>query len=211
MQRFRFLTPVFIFISSYLPLALMLVVRNYDDAQFQSLLSVSQIVSNWMTFSPDVIFAMHFVLPVKNPCASTIVLAAPLFSFCLLILILRDIECSVGLEIKKFSATILPADIANYSIPYIAAFFSLDIGSNVELINLGIFLTTMFVISWRSGAIFFNPMMLVLGYSYMHAQYEDNDNIVSRNVLSKHPVNTGGQRCAVNVSGVLFITLKEKG
>jgi len=186
----------------------MLMVRNYDESKVQYLLSVRQVVSNWLTFSPDVIFSMQFLFPVKNPCVAFFIFVLPVISFFLLVLVLRDVESSPGSDIRKFSATCLPTDIANYSIPYIATFFSLDIGNSVEIVSLGIFLMTMFIISWRSGAIFFNPMMLVLGYKYMQATYEDNGNMVNRNVLSKHPLNTRDHRWAVNVAGVLFITTK---
>ncbi|ACS79473.1 hypothetical protein [Maridesulfovibrio salexigens] len=209
MAKLRNLAPVFIFISSYLPLALILVVKNFDSTKYQSLLSwhelYSLLSSNfWGNFD-----LLEFSLPVKNPLLVCFIIFTPAVSLLILCWILNEIERCTGVEIKIDQTKTLPTDIANYSVPYIAAFFSLDIGNKLEIISLLIFLTTMFAISYKSGAIFFNPMMIILGYKYMQATYEDNSITVTDNILSKHKIEINEKAYAVNVSGILFITQKD--
>ncbi|MFD2234153.1 hypothetical protein [Phaeospirillum tilakii] len=90
-------------------------------------------------------------------------------------------------RIRIIEAKHVPADLINYTIPYIVSFMGLDFGFNSKIIGFFVFLFWMFWISYRSGQIFMNPILVVFGWrlyeiKYSHMQSEDQ--LIGR-VLSK--------------------------
>jgi hypothetical protein len=112
-MRPKVLTSILLFISAYSPLAIILAVRDWDFEH-----------SHWFQHS----------IPMY------IVLAITLVSIIVLFLVLHLIKPG-DMHVKVVSAKNKSVDIIGYTVPYMVAFFGIDMSKYEDTISLGIFLT----------------------------------------------------------------------
>jgi hypothetical protein len=59
----------------------------------------------------------------------------------------------------------------NYTLPYIVSFMSIDYQDIAKILGLAIFLVWMFWITYKSGQILLNPLLIVLGWRLYDLKY----------------------------------------
>ncbi len=150
--------PAFVvFVGSYLPLTLILLVQNYEfDAVSRPLC-----LAFWTPGCS---------LPFKNPEIALIGFGIALICLCATLALLTAVTPRRLIAIK--TATYVPADLMNYTLPYIVSFMSIEYQDTGKFVGLIIFLLWMFVITFRSGQIILNPVLIVFGWRPYDIEYK---------------------------------------
>jgi hypothetical protein len=77
-------------------------------------------------------------------------------------------------SIRIVSARHSPAELINYSIPYVVSFMSIGYDDTGKFIGLIIFLAWMFWLSHMSGQIMLNPVLIAFGWRFYEITYRHN-------------------------------------
>lgn len=131
-----------IFISSYSPLGIILVIKDYD-------------------------FRNH---SFNNPSVSWGILIASLFSVIMLLVAIGGIRFGEDILIRRVSNR--SNELVNYTIPYMLSFFGFDLGKWQDMISFGIFMVLMFVLTIRTQSLFINPILAIIGYGLYDVEFE---------------------------------------
>jgi hypothetical protein len=82
--------------------------------------------------------------------------------FILSLAVLFNVRPDKPIVIK--AARHVPADLMNYSLPYVVSFMSIDYQDTSKFVGFAIFLLWMFWITHRSGQIILNPIFIAFGW-----------------------------------------------
>ena len=179
-MRPRLWAAVLIFFSGYSPLLLILSLRDFD---FKT---------------------AAFAHP--RTAASLIAIAAT--SVLLIFVALRLIRG--GVPIRVLSTRSRATDLVNYSLPYIVSFFGLKLDDPHDMISLAVLMLLLFILAFRTKALFINPILACAGYQLLEAEYEDSGQRKSKDLLVKGEI-TPGDVCRAEVlsTSLLLITSNE--
>lgn len=114
-------------------------------------------------------------------------------------------------EILIKDAKYVPNDLMNYTIPYIVSLMSIDYHESGKFVGLLIFLGWMFWITYKSGQIILNPLLIVLGWrlydvSYSFAGSNDPQNAKA---LVKGSIEAGKRYRQMPVQNILVIKIAD--
>jgi hypothetical protein len=178
----RVFTSVLLFISAYSPLFLILVVKDWD---FKTL---------------------HYF---ENPVVIYILLGVTILSISLLFIILHKLH-QKDMAVQIISAKNRSVDIIGYTVPYMVAFFGVDLAKPDDIISLCIFLLVLLMLTISSKAIFLNPILVIAGYGLYDIEYTFHGKRYSNIVISKVELKPGEEFYVRNLTRFLyFITPKE--
>lgn len=162
-----------LYIGSYLPLGLILLVQDLDlDVVKAGFCRPSQ----WSAGCRS---------PLLHPLWSVGTVSIGIVCLLLTLWILRRIPTPHRVRILE--AKHIPADLINYAVPYIVSFMGLDFASTTKLLGFSVFFLWIFWITYRSGQIFMNPLLIVFGWRLFEIKYgylQSDDLLVGR-ALSK--------------------------
>lgn len=157
-MQLRILVAVAIYLGSYLPLAVILLAQDVDvEAVRRGICPVASMVS------------MECANPLKNPIWSLSAVAISAIGMAVTFLALRLVRKSH--RVKVTESKHIPADLINYVIPYVVTFISLDYEQTSKLFGFGVFLVSMFWITYKTGQIVLNPVLAVLGWKLFEVKY----------------------------------------
>jgi hypothetical protein len=153
--QFRVPFAAAIFLGSYLPLSLILLAQNFDYA------SVTRpFCWNWTA---------DCVMPFRNPTFALGIFFGCIVCFAITLAILAMVTPKREIIVRQ--AKYIPADLMNYVLPYVVSFMSIDYQETGKFIGLLIFLAWMFWITFKSGQIIFNPLLIVFGWRLYDISY----------------------------------------
>lgn len=180
-MQFRFLTALMVFIGSYLPLGLILFVQNFDLSIFDRQLC-------WPVYDAGCNF------PVSDPIFSIGLLVLTFFCFLATLIALRVIRPSIDVQVLE--AEYVPSDLMNYTLPYVVSFMSIDYHETSKFLGFLVFLAWMFWITYKSGQIIMNPVLIALGWRLYKVSYNltGSPNVFRSNVLSKGHLAPGNHK-----------------
>ncbi|MBA9030941.1 hypothetical protein [Rhizobium leguminosarum] len=147
--QFRFVPSLTVFIGSYFPLSLILLAQDY---RYDLL---------WAPFCwpPG---TGNCVVPLQNGTLSLIVFVLCLFCLVFSLGALATVKPKTPVDIKE--AKYIPAELMAYTLPYVVSFMSLEYKDTGKFVGLLIFLGWMFIITYRSGQLILNPLLIVFGW-----------------------------------------------
>ena len=193
-MQLRLLFAVFVFAGSYLPLSVILLAQNYDYG------ALAQPIC-WMIWQS----ACH--LPLKNPILAGMIFCVCALSFLITLVLLTLVTPKQ--EIVLTEAKYTPTDLMNYTLPYVVSFMSIDYQDTPKFVGLIVFLSWMFWITYKSGQIFLNPLLIVLGWRLYDLSYhfaaDSNKTIHSSRALSKGVIESGETHRQIALGDVLAI------
>lgn len=155
-MQFRLLPALVVFVGSYLPLSLILLVQNYDysavhrAACWRLNLALCQI-------------------PFRNPVFAIGFFVFTLACFGVTVLVLRSVNPTQDITVTE--ADYVPTDLMNYTLPYVVSFMSIDYQETGKFLGFLIFLGWMFWISHKAGQIILNPLLIALGWRLYSVSY----------------------------------------
>ena len=193
-MRLRLIFAVLVFAGSYLPLSMILLVQNYEYG-------ATGVSLCWRIWEP------YCHLPFKNTVVATSIFAFCLVSFLVTLVLLAIVKPKH--EIILTEAKYVPTDLMNYTLPYVVSFMSIDYQEIAKFIGLIIFLVWMFWITFRSGQIFLNPVLIVFGWRLYDTQYyfaSDTKQVkYASRTLSNVTLNAGETRRQIALGDILLI------
>ena len=174
------LAPAFlIFLGSYLPLAIILAMQDIPTTWWaRPLCQVEGLRSGACDFSP-----------FEHPALSLAFLATSLLAVLLARTSLKKITYPFDIEVKK--AKPIPNEIINYTFPYVVSFMGIAYGDEQKLSGFIVFLLWMFAITYKSGQILMNPLLLILGWRLHEATIVINSLERDVRVLCRGPLTLG--------------------
>lgn len=156
-MQFHLLPGLLIFLGSYLPLAIILAIQD--------------IPSGWWSrpiCAPKALIDGHcYFNPFTNPSLSLFFLGVSISAIILAWSSLCKISYPFTVEVKRAKA--IPNEIINYTFPYVVSFMGISYDDPQKLLGFGVFLLWMFSITYKSGQILMNPLLLILGWRLYEA------------------------------------------
>ncbi|RZG81747.1 hypothetical protein [Acinetobacter venetianus] len=179
-MQFRLLSGFIIFIGSYLPLALILAVQD---------IPVSWWSNSFCNFSniEDCLFN-----PFSNPRLSIAFILVTCISVVVSNVSLKKIAFPFEGEVK--SSKTIPNDIINYVFPYVVSFMGISYDTPEKLLGFSVFLIWMFAITYKSGQIIMNPLLLMFGWKLYEAKIQINNQGRDVRVLRKGVLTPGNYK-----------------
>lgn len=190
-MRFRVLTAIVVFLGSYLPLSMILLAQNYDySASFC-----------WTLWEPTC------QLPLRNPVFSLSAFCICAACFLITLFVLTLVKPKH--EIELIEAKYIPTELMNYTLPYVVSFMSIDYQDTSKFVGLTIFLVWMFWITYKSGQVLLNPLLIVLGWRLYDLTYQfpadPKKTQLSNQALSRHAIAAGETHRQIALADILLI------
>ncbi|WP_288841966.1 hypothetical protein [uncultured Deefgea sp.] len=176
-MQFRLLAGFIIFLGSYLPLALILAVQDISfswwNKSFCDLSKISDCLFN----------------PFEHLYLSIIFIGITTISVVISNISLKKIDFPFDGKVKN-SKTI-PNDIINYVFPYVVSFMGISYDAPEKMLGFVVFLLWMFAITYKSGQIIMNPLLLMFGWKLYEATIVINNQERDVRVLKKGSLTPG--------------------
>ncbi|ENA26562.1 hypothetical protein HMPREF1487_09603 [Pseudomonas sp. HPB0071] len=192
-MKVKILPAIFLFLGSYFPLSVILLLQDVSEA----------------TWKQSICWSLdNCTLPtLMNPDRSL-----PLFILCLISLafftwVLKSLPSDDELTVRE--AKTVPNDLINYVFPYVVSFMGLDLGSNGKFYGFLVFLSWMFLITYRSGQILMNPLLLAIGWQLHELEIITSGKERSVIALAKTRVYPGNTLNSCVIQGIYVLTKKE--
>lgn len=146
-MNLKILPALFLFLGSYLPLSIIFLVQDIDDKTWNSGICIN-------------IYNGCNLPSLKNPQASILFFVLCVLSCIFLIryFLVRNIPTD---EVLVKSAKPIPNDLINYVFPYVVSLMGWDFSDGRKVIGFLIFFLWMFLITYSSGQILMNPVILL--------------------------------------------------
>ena len=178
-MQFQLIPGFLIFLGSYLPLAIILAIQDIPSAWWaRPICNAKDLASGTCAFNPFV-----------NPGLSLTFLGISALAVLLAWTSLRKISYPFKIEVKRAKAT--PNEIINYTFPYVVSFMGITYGEPQKLLGFGVFLLWMFAITYKSGQILMNPLLLIFGWRLYEATIVISAVEKDVRVLAPGPLNVG--------------------
>jgi hypothetical protein len=145
LEMVKFVPSIIMFISSYSPLGLILVIKDFDFLNKK----------------------------FNNPIISLVILVIIVISIIILFIIVSNIKNGNLIKITKISNK--SSELINYSIPYVISFIGINLANLSDLISFIIFMTFMYILTVNTQSIFLNPVLALCKYGLYDVEYIEND------------------------------------
>lgn len=155
-MKLKFLPALLMFVSSYFPLVLIFVIKDWDDRSMR---------------------------PAHPETAAAILLVA-LAAVAVVLVAARKIEGGISVHITRMSNK--SGDMFTYTIPYMISFYNFNFGDWKTIASLFVFMSLMFALSYRTQFVFINPVLALARYSLFECQFKDGAREVSGLLISRH-------------------------
>ena len=179
-MQLRLVWAAAIYLGSYLPLSLMLLIQDMEFKATAAGCTVQR-VQHLQCFQP-----------LRHPVPTIVFVATCSIGFLVTLAIIRLLPKKQKVQITEYKH--IPADLINYTFPYILSFAALDFEDTGKTIGFIVFLGWIFWITHRSGQIIMNPVLAALGWKLYEIKYSflgNNDVYVGR-MLSRCAIIVGG-------------------
>lgn len=153
----RLLVAAFVYLGSYLPLSLILLIQDFDPKFF----------SRQMCF--ELANLDQCEIPLKHPVIALSFLLLCMISLAVTLLVIRYTKTKLSVKVEE--AKHIPADLMNYVLPYVVSFMSLDYQETSKLVGFFIFLAWIFWITYKSGQTILNPVLVAFGWKHYEVKY----------------------------------------
>jgi hypothetical protein len=154
----RLIPAAIIFIGSYLPLSMILLSQDIKYEMMRLDLCPT-IITNFNSCA----------IPLSNP-----ILSFGFFTLCFLCLILTIITLKIKTPTQQITikeTKHIPTDLMNYVLPYIVSFMSIQYSETSKFVGFLIFLSWLFWLSYKSGQIILNPILIALGWKLYEIKF----------------------------------------
>ncbi|MGN7876659.1 hypothetical protein ACTJKJ_24140 [Roseateles sp. 22389] len=151
-MQFQIIPGFLIFLGSYLPLAIILAVQDIPSLWWaRPVCTFNEASAGVCDFNP---FA--------NASLSLTFLSVTGGAVLLAWSSLKKISYPFTVEVRRFKA--IPNEVINYTFPYVVSFMGISYSDPQKLLGFGVFLLWMFAITYKSGQILMNPLLLIFGW-----------------------------------------------
>jgi hypothetical protein len=196
-MQIRLFPALLLFLASYFPLALILAVQDIDEEEW------SRPACMALDFWDKCVFPK-----LSHPALILAFLSISFISLVFLIWLLDYFKGSTEVKIEESKS--VPNDLINYVFPYIVSFMGLQLSDAGKVVGLIIFMSWLFLISYRSGQILMNPLLLALGWQLYEVKADIEGNKRVLRALSRDPVVPATTLSSCVVQGIYVLSKTEK-
>lgn len=197
-MKLRILPSIIIFLGSYLPLAAILVLQDISKDSWN--LPICNITKNTLN---------NCQLPtLNNPEIALTFLGVTAFSFIFFILTINSIKGGEVATVEE--AKQIPGDIINYVFPYVVSFMGVDISDKGKLSGFILFLAWLFLITYKSGQIFLNPLLILSNWKYYEVTYSIGNHKRTEYALSQKPLRPTDKIRTKKVQDINIMSQKDE-
>jgi len=174
-MQLNFLAALFLFLGSYFPLSIILAIQDVRSTSWD--LPFCRTFSFWEECS----------LPaLANPTLAICFIGVTSVSIIFFWFVLKNFDGRQ--EMLILESKTIPNDLINYVFPYLVSFMGLELGNEGKVWGFVVFLCWMFLITYRSGQILMNPLLLVAGWQLYEVNADMEGHKRNLRALSKTPV-----------------------
>lgn len=178
-MQFQLIPGFLIFLGSYLPLALILAIQDIPSEWWsRPICTAVQLKTGGCSFNPF----EHLSLSLTFLLISMVSMALAWIS-------LQRISYPFNIQVIRTKA--IPNEIINYTFPYVVSFMGIAYEDPQKLLGFGVFLIWMFSITYKSGQILMNPLLLIFGWRLYEATISINNIEKDIRVLKYGPLTCG--------------------
>lgn len=181
-MQFRLISAFLIFIGSYLPLAIILAIQDIPSVWWKLPLCIVDGTS----------FTECSFNAFKHPLLALTFLGVTFLSVVLANLSFKKITYPFDIEV--INSKTISNDIINYVFPYVVSFMGINYNDPEKLLGFGVFLLWMFAITYKSGQIIMNPLLLMFGWRLYEATILINGNPRVVRILKQGLLIPGAQK-----------------
>lgn len=184
-----------IFLGSYLPLSMILLIQDIDDKKRSG------------SFCLNILTSETCNLPFQKP-----ILSIGFFIICFLCLIFTwfSLKLSQGSDqkIRIIDAKYTPSDLMNYVLPYIVSFMSINYLETSKFAGFIVFLLWLFWLSYKSGQVILNPILIVFNWKMYEVtyRYPGGSNVFTGIVLSNLDIDPNSEYKYQTIQSVIVIS-----
>lgn len=192
-MQFRFFSSLAVFLGSYLPLGIILLVQDIDYSNYQPCCwEFWKSSCGWM---PE----------LKNPYFSLPIFALSAACFAVAMYSLTSAKPKNPVNIS--AAKYIPAELMSYTLPYVVSFMSLDYQQTGKFVGLIVFLLWMFWITHRSGQLLLNPIFIAFGWRLHEISFSfpGSDKLHQGRALSKGTLSSDTQYIHVLIQDIMIV------
>jgi hypothetical protein len=171
----RIIPAVLMFISSYFPLVPIFIVKDL----------------NAFSARPD------------HPRVAVTLIAVMSIACLVVIIAARSIKTGIETDLTKVSNK--SADMFTYTIPYMISFYNFNLGDWKTLTCLSIFMSTMFVLSYKTNNFLVNPVLALAGYGLYDCQFKSGELEWQGLALSRKALRVGDRPRVERISPFLYL------
>ncbi|WQO64675.1 hypothetical protein U8C40_16290 [Sinorhizobium medicae] len=181
-MQLRLWAAIVIFAGSYFPLSLILLAQDFEYKY------LSHDVCEYVFSEPT-----RCTLPFSNPKISISIFAFCLLSLMLTIIIFQLTKTKRKIHIVK--AKYVPTELMNYTLPYVVSFMGVGYSDESKFLGMIVFLVWMFWITYKSGQLIMNPILIVLDWRLYDVTYKLDGESMEHDclVLADRELNAGDQ------------------
>lgn len=193
-MKIRLFFAFMIFMSSYLPLSIILLVKNFKNSSLQQPLCI------------DLKGLNNCELPFNAPFFT---IGMTIFCFVSLILLIITMKLVRPTQkIKILAAKHVPSDIMNYSLPYVVSFMGINYQEPKDFVGFLIFIFWMFWVSNATGVIMLNPILSIMKWKLYEVDFSYVEGKVrfSSQVLSKSNLESNLEIKSIQIQEVMFVS-----
>lgn len=155
-MQLRLVFALAIFLASYLPLSVILLTQDFDYERFGQ----SVCFRVWTSACE---------VPLENPWFSLIALGICGIGLVVTLTTLQIIRPRQQIVIQ--TSKHVPADLMNYVLPYVVSFMGITYSESDKLAGFVVFLSWIFLITYRSGQVIMNPVLVVFGWRLYEIEF----------------------------------------
>ena len=163
----RIPTAVLLFLSSYAPLGLIVVIQNCDWAE-------RSLVHKQICGAICIVSLIAAILPFA---------------------LLQRLKGGTVHTITRLSNR--TGDLVNYALPYLVAFVALKFDDSLSLLSFGIFMALFCALTIRSQALWINPLLVLAGYYLYEAEFLAEEKSLKSAMLISPKRLEVGFRCRI--------------
>lgn len=176
-MQYNILPAFFIFLGSYLPLAVILAVQDIPNETWSSsICNLSELGSCKFLVFENPIMVISILM---------ITIAATFLGW--LSIKLQDFPQVITISNCKP----IPNDIINYVFPYVVSFMGISYNEPSKLLGFFVFLVWMFAITYKSGQILMNPLLLMFGWKLYEGKTTNGSEDLDIRILHYGKLNAG--------------------
>ncbi len=120
---------------------------------------------------------------------------------------------NLNLSVEILSSKPMATELMGYVLPYVVSFMGLDFNDERKFIGFVVFLSWMFVLTYRSGQVLMNPALIVFGYRLHEVTYKfigSNDKVFTTAALHRGRNKfVLGRAQAKDIENMLIVREKE--
>ncbi|MBN3804965.1 hypothetical protein GXB81_18185 [Paraburkholderia sp. Ac-20336] len=195
-MQIKLIPAVLLFLGSYFPLALILAVQDVPNEGWGR--PICKSLQFWRSCD---------IPQVAHPTMAYLFIVVTAVSLVFFLWLLKHLNGTTEMTIKESKS--IPNDLINYAFPYIVSFMGVELGSLGKVVGFGLFMIWLFVITYRSGQILMNPLLLAAGWQLYEVQADIEGNRRTLRALSRGNVVPGQVLRSCLVQGIYVLKAKK--